>query len=92
MTVSNFLVAISNAPWTSLVDQFAAASAYLETVAVASGVSFVAHETKECHVNWGHSELKGFEMETEILSKTVEDLTDTIKQYGTSIWMRVRNQ
>ena len=75
MTVSNFLMAISDAPWTALPAQFASISSDLQAIAIISGFFFVTHEAEECHVYRRHAKLEGFEMETKVLTKTMEDLT-----------------
>lgn len=74
MTVSDFLMAISNASRAALPYLSASVSTYLQAVAVAPGFSFVAHEAEERHVNRSHTKLESFKVETEVLTETVEDL------------------
>lgn len=74
VAVSDFFVVVPNASRVSLPYQLPAISTDLEAVTVVSGICFVPHESEKCHVNWCHTQLKGFKMKTEILAKTVEDL------------------
>lgn len=75
MAVSNFLVVVPNASRVALPNQLPAISTNLEAVTEVSSVGFVPHESQKCHVNRCHTQLKGFKMKTEILAKTVEDLS-----------------
>lgn len=75
MTVSHFLMAISNASWTPLKSKFTSIASNLQAIAVVPGLSFVSHEPKECHVNRSCTELEGFKMEAKILTKAMENLT-----------------
>jgi hypothetical protein len=85
MAVSNFPVAIPYASWVALPNQFPTISSNLQAIGVVSSVAFIAHESEECHINRSHAELEGFKMETEVLTKTVEDLTRTIKETITQV-------
>ena len=74
MAVSHLPVTISNTPRCALPNEFSAISPHLEAITVISGIRLVAHESYKCHVNRRHPELKSFKMETEVLTKTIEDL------------------
>lgn len=87
MAVSNFLVAVSYASWAALPYLFPSIPSYLQAVAVAPSFSFVAHEPEECHVNRSHTKLEGFKMETEVLTKTVEDLPESDTDNCKLIWI-----
>lgn len=76
MAISNFLMAVSYASGVSLPYLFTSIPSYLQTIAVGSSFSFVAHEPEKCHVNRSHTKLEGFKMKTEVLTKTVEDLPE----------------
>ena len=80
MTVPNLPVAISDAPWSTLPYELPSIRPNLKTVTVVSCLSFIAHETEECHVNWSHAELECFEVEAEILAETMENLIKKKKQ------------
>ena len=75
MAVSDLLVAIPDAPRVSLPDKLSVISSNLEAVTVVLCFCLIPHETQKRHVNRSHPKLEGFEMETKILTKTVEDLT-----------------
>ena len=74
MTVPNFPVAVSNASWGTFPGEFTTVTSNFETVAVVPSFHLVPHESKECHIYRSHAKLKGFKMEAEILTKTVENL------------------
>jgi hypothetical protein len=80
MAVSNFPVAVPYASWVALPSQFSTISSNFQAIGVVSSIVFITHETEECHINRSHAKLEGFKMETEVLTKTVEDLTRTIKE------------
>lgn len=75
MAVSDFLMVVPNASRVAFPYELPSISTDLEAVTVVSGICFVAHEAEKCHINWCHTQLKGFKMKTEILAKAVEDLT-----------------
>lgn len=75
MAVSDLLVAIPNASRVALPDKFSVISSNLEAVTVVLSFCFIPHETQKRHVNRSHPKLECFKMETEILTKTMEDLT-----------------
>lgn len=75
MAVSDLLVAISNASRVAFPDKLSVMASNLKAVTVVLSFCLVPHETQKRHVNRSHAKLKGFKMETEILTKTVEDLT-----------------
>lgn len=77
MAVSDLLVAIPNAPRVAFPDKLSAISPNLEAVAVVTSFCLVSHETEKGHVDRSHPDLEGFKMETEILTKTMEDLPKT---------------
>lgn len=91
MAVSDFLMAISDASRAAFPYLFTSVASYLQAVAVAPGFSFITHETEECHVNRRHAELEGFEMETKVLTKTVEDLQERTNETTILIWMRFQD-
>lgn len=74
MAVSNLLVAIPYASWVTFPYDLSAISSNFEAVGVVPSFRFIPHETEKCHVNRSHTELEGFKMETEVLTKTVENL------------------
>lgn len=75
MAVSNLLVAIPYASWVSFPYDLSAISSNLKAVCVVPSFCFIPHETEECHINRSHTKLEGFKMETEVLTKAVENLT-----------------
>ena len=70
-------MAVPNASRHSLSYHLPTISAYFETVAVVLGLIIIAHESQEYYVDKSHSELESFEMQTKVLTKTIENLHNT---------------
>ena len=80
VAVPNLPVAISDAPWSTLPYELPSIRPNLKTVTVVLCLSFIAHETEECHVNWSHAVLECFKVEAEILAETMENLIKKKKE------------
>ena len=75
MAVPDLPVAISDASWGTLPYELPAICTNLQTVAVITGITFIAHKTEECHVHRSHAKLECFEVKAKVLAKTMENLT-----------------
>lgn len=73
-TVANLTVAVPDAPGNSLPHHLPSVTSNLEAVAVVFSLVVITHEPQKCNVRWCHSQLKRFEMQTEILPETTENL------------------
>lgn len=74
MAIPNFPMTVSYTSGCTFPDKLPSISPYFQAVAVVSCLCLVSHKPKECHVYGCHSKLKCFKMETEVLTKTIENL------------------
>lgn len=74
MAVSYFPMAVSDASRGAFPNHSPAAATNLQAVAVGLRLILVPHETNERHVDWSLPEQKGFKVQAEILSETIEHL------------------
>lgn len=73
MAVTDFAVAVSDAPRGSFPYEFPSVGTNLEAVAVIPCFVLIAHETEEGHVYRSYSKLKRFEVQAEVVPKTLEN-------------------
>jgi hypothetical protein len=74
MAVSYFPMAVSDTSRGAFPNHSPATAPDFEAVAVGLCLILIPHETDECHVNWSLPEQKGFKVQAEIFSKTIEHL------------------
>lgn len=73
MAVPNLPMAVSDAAGISLPYHLPAIRPNLKAVSVAPCIIFITHKTEESHVYWCHSKLECLKVQTEVLTKTVEN-------------------
>nr|GMD49644.1 hypothetical protein B296_00031614 [Ipomoea batatas] len=76
VTVPDLAMAIPNTSWSALPYQLSTICSYLQTVGVITCFVFITHKPEKSHVNRGHAKLECLKVKAEILTKTMEDLTD----------------
>ena len=74
MAVSDFAVAVSDAPRGAFPYELPTIGPNLKAVGIIPSVILISHEPQKCHVHRSHSQLEGLKMQTKVLPKTVEDL------------------
>lgn len=71
--VSNFCMAITDAPRNSLPRQLSSICSDFQAVTEFSGIIIVTHEPNEGHVHWSHSYVECLKVQAELISITVEN-------------------
>ncbi|KAJ4954601.1 hypothetical protein NE237_011384 [Protea cynaroides] len=74
MAVPDLPVAISDAPEGTFPYEFTAISPNFQAVAIVPSLCLITHKMEECHVYRSHAKLEGFEVQAEVLTKTIEDI------------------
>lgn len=74
VAIPNRSVTVPYASWGTLPSKFAAIPTNFQTVGVVSSIGLVTHISQKSHIYRSHAKLKSFKVETEVLSKTMEDL------------------
>lgn len=74
VTVTNFSVAVADAPWNSLPDYLPPVRTHFQSVAKLFRLKILTHKSKESNVYWGYSELERLKMQAELSSETIENL------------------
>ena len=75
MTIPDFPMTISNAPWRSLPQQLPVIPTNLEAIAIIPSLILIPHEPKESHVNWRHPQLKRLKVQAKVLPEAMEHLS-----------------